>query len=96
MQISAAIGSVTNYKSRITIPGVLSDRNYITSASLTPPLGFSIPGYIAPISDNFAIPREKKKYCDSRIRTRDALLIFAKYLAEITLVINITTAGPRR
>lgn len=37
MQISAAIGSATNYKSRITIPDVLFDRNYITSASLTPP-----------------------------------------------------------
>lgn len=35
MQISAAIGSITNYKSRITIPDVLFDRNYITSALLT-------------------------------------------------------------
>ena len=62
MQISAAIGSVTNYKSRITIPDVLFDRNYITSALLTSRL--AVPVYVAPTSTASKyvfVARDKKK-----------------------------------
>lgn len=50
MQIPAAIGTVTNYKSRITIPGVCYSIVIISRASLTPSSSSlcSGSGYVAP------------------------------------------------
>lgn len=66
MQISAAIGSITNYKSRITIPDVLFDRNYITSALLTSTP--DRPDYVAsrprPYRNTFSVAREERKMYD--------------------------------
>jgi len=61
MQISAAIGSVTNYKSRITIPDVLFDRNYITSALLTSHLAVLVTLRQSRLVEIRFVAREKMK-----------------------------------
>lgn len=61
MQISAAIGSATNYKSRITIPDVLFDHNYITSASLTPPFRLCLAAISTMLEKNSRLAKKRAK-----------------------------------